>query len=179
MKYVILFISLFTFSIAFAQKDSVKYNWGVYGEKPSHPQEKITVQKELKFENIKKGKQGEIKASTPLELTTISNEIKDVKEPKDKGYRVQIMISQNKMDVLKAQSEFLKLYDDVEVYIDRKAPNYRLRVGNYYDKFEANYFKKLIEKDYPTALVVNDEIVLPTFKVEEKPEVKIDQKETE
>ncbi len=165
----LIVVLLLPFSVI-AQTDSVKYNWGVYGSNDVNvePQDSLnnTEQKVLELKNVNNGKQGVIKVSNPIEIKTISEEIKAEKEPKFKGYRVQIMLSQDKNEVLKAQSEFLRYNKDVEVYIDRKAPNYRLRAGDFYNKFDAYAFQKQISEAYPNALVVSDDIFLP--KLQEK-----------
>ena len=156
-----------------AQADSVKYDWGVFG---SDTLKVDTVQKQLMFKNLKNGQTGIINVSSPVEVKTISDEIKSKEDPEFKGYRVQLMLSQDKNNVLKAQSEFLKYNKDVNVYIDRKAPNYRLRVGDFYNKFDAHAFLRKIEEKYPNALVVSDMIKLP--KLIEK-EVELEDSEVE
>lgn len=174
-----LFILIFLFATlnAVAQQDSVKYNWGVYGEDSVVESTSKTIQ----FENIKNGQEGEIRVSAPIDIKTITEEINEVDEPKFKGYRVQIMLSQNKNDVLKAQSEFIRYNKDVEVYIDRKAPNYRLRVGNFHNKFDGYAFQKKIDSKYPNSLVVSSQIDLPNINTETKEEesLPVDQNETE
>lgn len=179
----LIFVSLLTFTLS-AQQDSVKYNWGVYGDNVSPAAVSDSIievsPKQLKLENINNGKQGEIKIASPIELKTITDEVEAIKDPVFKGYRVQVMLSQNKNDVLKIQSEFIRFNKDVEVYIDRKAPNYRLRVGDFHNKFDAFAFQKKIDEKYPNSLVVSDEIRLPKLNLEEPEEVEVQtQNETE
>lgn len=165
MKHIQILIAflLATYTLG-AQIDSVKYDWGVF---KSDTLNSDTIQKQLIFINVNGGKPGDVKISSPVEVKTITDEMKEIEEPEFKGYRVQIMLSQNKNDVLKAQSEFIKYNKEVNVYIDRKAPNYRLRAGNFYNKFDAFAFLKSIEEEYPNALVVSDMITFPKLKEKE------------
>lgn len=181
-NFVILLFTSFVANVLIAQQDSVKYNWGVYGEDSSEVLQSDSIikleTKELTFKNIGKDQPGKTKVSSPIEIKTISDEIKALENPEFKGYRVQVMLSQNKNDVLKAQSSFLRFNKDVEVYIDRKAPNYRLRVGDFYNKFDAFAFQKKIDSEYPNSLVVSDQVNLPKLQ-EKEVELEDAQNETE
>ena len=183
MKNFIVFIFIFFITVSLsAQKDSVKYNWGVYGDNVSSVAVSDSVvkleTKVLKLESINNGKPGEINIASPVEIKTISEEINSIDKPTFKGYRVQVVLSQDKNEVLRAQSKFLRYNKEVDVYIDRKAPNYRLRVGDFHNKFDAFAFQKKIDNEYPNSLVVSDQIKLPRLPEKEVEEVKI-QKETE
>ena len=46
-------------------------------------------------------------------------------------------------------------------YIDYKAPNFRLRVGNFRNKLEAQKLQHEIMKDFPNTLVISDSIDFP------------------
>lgn len=164
---ILFFSALFAFSgSAQEEKDSVKYTWGLYGNVQDSVEEPSGEIHQLKMQNVKNGQEGKINVYAPTEIKSLTEKLKAIDEPKAEGYRVQIKISQDKNEVLKAQSEFLKYTQDVEVYIDRKAPNYRLRVGDFYSKFDAHTFQRKIKAQYPSAIVVSDEIHLPKFKLE-------------
>ena len=71
-----------------------------------------------------------------------------------KGYRVQIVISQNEEELKNLQNEIEKSIDET-IYIIFELPNYKLRVGNFLNRKEAENFRNTIVRlGYRTAWVV-------------------------
>ena len=71
-----------------------------------------------------------------------------------KGYRVQIVISQNEQELQNVKIEIEKSIDE-QTYIIFELPNYKLRVGNFLNRKEAESFqKKIVRLGYRTAWVV-------------------------
>ncbi len=71
-----------------------------------------------------------------------------------KGYRVQIVISQNVNELEVIQDKLMQSVDK-KVYIIFELPNYKLRVGNFLNRKEAESFqKKIVRLGYKTAWVV-------------------------
>ena len=71
-----------------------------------------------------------------------------------KGYRVQIVISQNVNELEVIQDKLMKSVDK-KIYIIFELPNYKLRVGNFLNRKEAESFqKKIVRLGYRTAWVV-------------------------
>ena len=71
-----------------------------------------------------------------------------------KGYRVQIVISQNEEELKNLQNEIEKSIDET-IYIIFELPNYKLRVGNFLNRKEAeNYRNTIVRLGYRTAWVV-------------------------
>ena len=71
-----------------------------------------------------------------------------------KGYRVQIVISQNEQELQDVKIEIEKSIDE-KTYIIFELPNYKLRVGNFLNRKEAENFQKIIVRlGYRTAWVV-------------------------
>lgn len=77
------------------------------------------------------------------------------------GYRVLIYFDQNKSNAEQQKARFMSLFDEVDTHIDYLAPNYRVRVGNYRSKLEAEKMKQDLLTVFPTAIVVKDKINLP------------------
>ncbi|MDA9261937.1 SPOR domain-containing protein [Flavobacteriales bacterium] len=77
------------------------------------------------------------------------------------GYRVQIISSSTKSTVDSERGKFMSSYSGTKTYIDYKVPNFRLRVGNYRNKLEAQKFQNEIKKAFPYTLVISDSIDLP------------------
>ena len=72
------------------------------------------------------------------------------------GYRIQVMATSNLVTAKEAKAGFLKQFDDYRATIVFEAPNYKLRIGNYTNRFDANRDLQLLLESYPNALIVKD-----------------------
>lgn len=80
------------------------------------------------------------------------------------GFRVQIFMESGNdaVDIANAtMSEFKEKYPDVPVYLIFGQPYYRLRVGDFRTRLEAEKFFHIINKEYKNAFVTSDKIQLP------------------
>ena len=64
-----------------------------------------------------------------------------------KGYRVQIVISQNEEELQNLKNEIQKSINE-KIYIIFELPNYKLRVGNFLNRKEAENFQKKIQFEH-------------------------------
>lgn len=83
------------------------------------------------------------------------------------GYRIQIFFDSglNSSDrARQAKDDFLFLFPDIPAYVSWKAPNYRVRVGDYKSRLDAEKDLQLIIINYPNAWVIKDEINFPIMK---------------
>jgi hypothetical protein len=80
------------------------------------------------------------------------------------GFRIQIFFdsgNQSKNNATNARASFIRQYPNVEAYITFREPYYRVRVGDFRTKLEADGFRKRILSNYPHAFTVNDQINPP------------------
>lgn len=80
------------------------------------------------------------------------------------GYRIQIYFdsgNNSKNRALSVKEEFDKDHTDIPSYIIFGEPYYRIRVGDFRTKLEAEYFLKKIKPRYPNAFVTQDKIKFP------------------
>lgn len=86
--------------------------------------------------------------------------------PVFQGYRIQIMMASGN-DALDntelTKEEFLEKYPDIPVYLTFGEPNYRVRVGDFRTRIEAEKFLEEISRKYPGAWVTQDLINFPTL----------------
>ena len=82
---------------------------------------------------------------------------------KVKGYRIVIFFDQDKSMVSQQKANFLARYNGYRAYVDYVAPNYRVRVGNFRTKLEAERLKSDLLIYFPTAVVVEDWVQLPNL----------------
>ena len=77
------------------------------------------------------------------------------------GYRVQIYFGVNRPKASDVKSDFSAKYPDIASYLSYQQPNFKVRVGDFPTRLEAQKFLKQIEGKYPTTFVVPDEVKLP------------------
>ncbi len=82
---------------------------------------------------------------------------------KMQGYRLQIYYDQEKNSVNQKKADYLARYKNEPAYINYKAPNFRLRVGDFRTRLQAENFMNEIRVDWPDAIIVEDDIDLPTL----------------
>ena len=87
-----------------------------------------------------------------------------IENRKYNGYRIQIFSSSNnRLDAVKAKSEFLREFPEIKSYLVYQAPNYKVRVGDFLDRLEANKQLILIQETFPNAFLIKGEVE-PTVK---------------
>jgi hypothetical protein len=80
------------------------------------------------------------------------------------GYRIQIFFDSGNNSKTKAQSiyeGFKAKYPDVRTYLSFKSPNYKVRVGDFRTRLDAQRFLNDINIEYPNAWIIADMINLP------------------
>jgi hypothetical protein len=60
--------------------------------------------------------------------------------------------------------KFLSKYPEYDVHVKYKAPDFKVRVGDFRTKNEALKLQKKIQQDYPGAFIVPDIIDFPLLK---------------
>lgn len=79
------------------------------------------------------------------------------------GYRVQIHFGSQRDPAKEIKTKFLQLYPDMPAYELYQQPNFKIRIGDFRTKVEAYKFLKDLQKDFPNAFIVQDEINLPVI----------------
>ena len=77
------------------------------------------------------------------------------------GYRVQIYFGSVRQKATEVMLDFTGKHADVASYLSYLAPNFKVRVGDFTSRLEAQGFLKSIDGQYPTSFIVQDEIKLP------------------
>lgn len=84
-----------------------------------------------------------------------------------KGFRVQIFFdsgNNSKSRAVTAMNDFKAKYSNVEAYLMFQEPNYKVRVGDFRTRMDAQRLLNVIYEDFPTAFVVkDDEINFPSL----------------
>jgi len=85
----------------------------------------------------------------------------DKQKPSIQGYRVQLYYGGNRAEALELKSKFASLHPEVETYLIYQQPYFRLRAGDFRTRWEAYKLFRIVEKEFPSVFIVNDEIAFP------------------
>ena len=82
------------------------------------------------------------------------------------GYRIHIFLKSGNEALINAEEiklEFEEKYENVVAYITFGEPYYRVRVGDFRTRLDAEKFLQQINRTYPNAWVTRDKINLPVL----------------
>jgi len=93
------------------------------------------------------------------------------------GYRIQIFSGggRDREKAFSIREDLETRFPDQRVYVKYQAPDFRVRIGNFRNKFEAMYLYKQCVKIYPYCYVVKDQISLLDLEVEETTDIVIEE----
>ncbi len=93
--------------------------------------------------------------------------------PGFQGFRIQIFSGggRDKIKAITISDDLRERFPDERVYVKYEAPDFRVRIGNFRNKFEAMHLYKQCVKLYPYCYLVKDQINLTDLEIEEKIEI--------
>jgi len=94
-------------------------------------------------------------------LDTIANHNKAIRSAP--GYRVQIYVGESRDEALQARNKSYSIFPDETPHLMPTLPSYRVRVGDFMDRLEAQKVYKTLVKEFPNALIVPDKIEIKKF----------------
>ena len=83
----------------------------------------------------------------------INKKAADAKKP-NKGYRIQVLNTTDRNQALATKSKLLTLYPEQKTYLMYQAPYFKIRIGNFVEKAEADDLKKELGRMFPTGVFV-------------------------
>lgn len=84
------------------------------------------------------------------------------------GYRIQIFFdsgNHSKGRAYAKKSNFILKYPHIRAYITYQSPNYKVRVGDFRTKLDAERFRHKILENYPSAFSIPDKINMPSLDI--------------
>jgi hypothetical protein len=84
-----------------------------------------------------------------------------------KGYRIQVASTPRRDDAFAKRSELISRFPDQKVYMVFQSPNFKVRIGNFLKKEDAEKFKVLLNKIYPQGVYIVEDGIEYTPKEEE------------
>lgn len=104
---------------------------------------------------------GKITIVQDSRIETLLNKKMEVNKKTDgktAGYRVQIHFGGDSQEAKKIKADFINTYSDVPAYYIYEQPNFKIRVGDFKTKLEAQKFLKQIKSEFPASFVVEDKV---------------------
>jgi hypothetical protein len=81
-----------------------------------------------------------------------------------KGFRVQIYNGNDRPIANQLKVDFVKKFPNIKTYMTYIQPQYRVKVGDFVNRNDAQKFANQISKDFSPVIVVPDIIEINTFK---------------
>ncbi len=91
-----------------------------------------------------------------LKHVAISNETESIE-----GYRIQIHFGGEREKAKTMKTKFLQQFPDVPAYEVYQQPNFKVRVGDFRTRLDAQKFMNQMASAFPSAFIVSDDIHLP------------------
>src|SRR5690606_18427918 len=74
------------------------------------------------------------------------------------GFRVQIYSGSNRSDAYAEQARFKSLYKGIDTYLSYEEPNYRVKVGDFRSRSEAQDLMQGLRKQFNNVFIFTEEI---------------------
>jgi len=68
------------------------------------------------------------------------------------GYRIQVINTSDRNAAISAKTKIYQLYPELKAYLLYQAPYFRLRVGNFKDKEDAEDYRKSLSREFPNSV---------------------------
>ena len=104
--------------------------------------------------------------STNQKLNLAVARLKEVNSSKQTmpGYRIQVYFGSQRSKANELRARFGSRFPDINAVVSYHQPNFKVRAGDFRTRMEAQSKLEIIEKEFPGAFVVPDEIRLPPLK---------------
>jgi len=76
------------------------------------------------------------------------------------GFRVQIYSGPSRNEAYAAQARFQQQYENIATYVSYTQPNYRVKVGDFRSRSEAQAFMREVRKSFPTVFLFTEQVVV-------------------
>jgi len=82
------------------------------------------------------------------------------------GYRIQIFSGSDRKAAYDAQAKFKTKYPDLATYLTYRAPNFKVRVGDYRTRLEAEKMQQDLKPLFNGIFIIQEKINLPKLDTE-------------
>lgn len=75
------------------------------------------------------------------------------------GYRLQVINTSDRSAAIAAKTKIYQLYPELKAYLLYQSPYFRLRVGNFKDRDEAESYRKSLLKEFPNSVFIVRDVI--------------------
>ena len=75
------------------------------------------------------------------------------------GFRIQVINTNDRKAAIDAKTKVYQLYPELKAYIQYQSPYYRLKVGNFKTRQEADEYLSSRSKDFPGSLFIVRDVI--------------------
>lgn len=76
------------------------------------------------------------------------------------GYRILVFVGNNKEEFEKARVYILQNFPNAELYVSYSQPTYRLKMGDFTNKLDAERYSSLIKNRFPNCKIIPESVSL-------------------
>lgn len=76
-----------------------------------------------------------------------------------KGYRIQVISTNSRDQALSIKTELLSRFPDQKTYTSYQSPLFKVRIGNFIRKEDAEQFRKTLSRFYPRGVYVVEDVI--------------------
>lgn len=76
-----------------------------------------------------------------------------------KGYRVQVISTNSRDKALRIKTELLSRFPDQKTYTSYQSPLFKVRIGNFVRREDAEQFRKTLNRFYPQGVYVVEDVI--------------------
>jgi hypothetical protein len=76
------------------------------------------------------------------------------------GYRIVVYSGINREDANKTKEKLYKSFPDLDIYTTYKQPSFKVKVGDYFTRLEAQKMYNQLRTKFQNVLVIDDEILI-------------------
>lgn len=76
------------------------------------------------------------------------------------GFRIQIFSGSSRNEAYAIQARFQQRYENINTYITYTQPNYRVKVGDFRSRSEAQSFMAELKRSYPSVFLFTEQIYI-------------------
>jgi hypothetical protein len=96
----------------------------------------------------------------------IGDKGKNIAPASSDGYRIQIFSGSDRKAAYDAQAKFQAKYPDLATYLTYRAPNFKIRVGDYRSRLEAEKMVQDLKPFFNGLFIIQEKINLPKLDTE-------------
>ncbi len=85
-----------------------------------------------------------------------------------KGFRIQVISTSRRDDAFKVRADLISQFPDQKTYVVFQSPSFKVRIGNFLKKEEAEKLKAQLNKLYPNGVYIVDDGIEYTLKEEDE-----------